>query len=121
MTRKLARSFACPIELTLHVLAGKWTTLILCYLEHGPLRYKDLRRLIPRLSDKVLTARLADLCGRGLVEKKSIAGHSREVYLLAPSGKSLCITFTELYRWGEKHAAMLGVTADSTARRRRLV
>ena len=110
MAKKLARTFGCPVEFTLQVLSGKWTTVILCYLKQEPLRYGDLRRLIPTLSDKVLTARLADLSERGLVEKKRLGGQPREVYVLTPRCKSLGVAFDELYRWGEKHAAVFGVT-----------
>jgi DNA-binding HxlR family transcriptional regulator len=110
MAKKLARTFGCPIEFTLHVLGGKWTTVILCYLKRQPLRYGDLRRLIPTLSDKMLSQRLADLSERGLVERKRLADQPHEVYVLTPTGKSLGVAFGELYRWGEKHADVFGVT-----------
>ena len=110
MAKKLALTFGCPSEFTLHVLGGKWTTIILCYLERGTLRYADLRRLIPTLSDKMLTERLAGLSQRGLVEKRRITGQPREVYGLTSTGKSLSAALVELYLWGEKHAAVFGVT-----------
>src|SRR5690349_4336160 len=106
MAKKLVRQFGCPSEFTLHVLGGKWKTVILCYLKQQPLRYAQLRKLIPTLSDKMLTERLADLVARGLVVKKRGSGSStREVYTLTPMGKSLSAPLTELYRWGQKHAA----------------
>ncbi|WP_216918713.1 helix-turn-helix domain-containing protein [Synechococcus sp. CCAP 1479/9] len=64
---------ADPIEATafvraaLRVLEGKWTLPILWQLRQGPQRYGDLRRLIPEISDKLLTQRLRDLEGDGLV------------------------------------------------------
>jgi DNA-binding HxlR family transcriptional regulator len=107
---KLARTFGCPSEFTLHVLGGKWKTVILCYLKQRPLRYADLRRLIPNLSDKMLTERLADLGARGLIMRKRMAGApARDVYLLTTTGKSLSAPLTELYRWGQKHADAFGV------------
>jgi len=108
--KKLARTFGCPSEFTLDVLGGKWKTVILCYLKQEPLHYADLRRLIPSLSDKVLTERLGDLRERGLVEKRRVAGRLRGVYVLTPTGKSLGAALGELYSWGEKHAAAFGVT-----------
>jgi DNA-binding HxlR family transcriptional regulator len=114
MAKKLARTFGCPSEFTLHVLGGKWKTVILCYLKERPLRYADLRRLIPNLSDKMLTERLADLVERDLVTKKRAPGASpRDVYVLTPTGKSLSTALTELYRWGEKHAAAFGVSVGN--------
>jgi DNA-binding HxlR family transcriptional regulator len=114
---KIARTFGCPSEFTLHMLGGKWTTIILCYLEQEPLRYADLRRLIPALSDKMLSERLANLSERGLVEKQRLAGRPREVYVLTSTGKSLGAALVELYRWGKKHADVFGVTV-STPRER---
>jgi DNA-binding HxlR family transcriptional regulator len=110
MAKKLALTFGCPSELTLHVLGGKWTTIILCCLEHESLGYADLRRRIPSLSDKVLTQRLAKLSERGLVTKKRLTGRGREVYVLTATGRSLGAALCELYLWGEKHAAVFGVT-----------
>jgi DNA-binding HxlR family transcriptional regulator len=118
--KKLVRTFGCPSEFTLHVLGGKWKTVILCYLKQGPLHYAELRRLIPSLSDKVLTERLGDLTERGLVEKRHVAGRPRGVYVLTATGKSLGVALVELYRWGEKHAALFGVTvANPLARLKR--
>jgi DNA-binding HxlR family transcriptional regulator len=112
--KKLTRTFGCPSEFALHVLGGKWTVAILCYLNRQPLRYAQLRRLIPTLSDKVLTESLADLGERRLVEKKRLAGQPHGVYVLTSTGKSLNGALADLYRWGEKHASVFGVTvADS--------
>jgi DNA-binding HxlR family transcriptional regulator len=113
MAKKMARRFGCPSEFTLHVLGGKWTTLILCYLEREPLRYADLRRLMPTLSDKMLSERLADLMERGLVEKMRFNGGPREVYVLTSTGRSLGAALVELYRWGADHAAVFGVTVGA--------
>jgi DNA-binding HxlR family transcriptional regulator len=120
MPKKLTRTFGCPSEFTLEVLGGKWKTVILCYLRRQPLRFSDLRRLIPVLSDKVLTERLADLYARGLVTKKRIGGpeRQRDVYMLTPMGKTLTAPLTELYRWGEKHAVEFGVTVTNPFARR---
>ena len=113
MARKITRTFGCPSEFTLHVLGGKWKTVILCYLKQQPLRYADLRRLIPRLSDKVLSERLSDLCELGLVSKRRTSDTSRELYMLTPTGKSLGAPLTELYGWGERNAEVFGASVES--------
>jgi DNA-binding HxlR family transcriptional regulator len=112
MARKQLRTFGCPSEFTLHVLGGKWKTVILCFLKQRPLRYAELRRLIPSLSDKMLTERLSDLTAGGLVTKKRMAT-KHEVYALTPTGKSLGGALAELYRWGQKHAGPFGVTVGN--------
>lgn len=109
MAKRLARNFGCPSEFTLEVLGGKWKTVILCYLKQQPLRYKDLRLLIPNLSDKMLTERLADLSARGLVAKKNLGGTSKQTfYVLTPLGKTLSAPLGELYKWGQEHAKAFG-------------
>jgi DNA-binding HxlR family transcriptional regulator len=113
MVNRLASSFNCPTEFTLQVLGGKWKTVILCYLKIGPLRYADLRKMIPNLSDKVLSQRLRELAEAGLVERsksgKSEDGDRSEVYALSARGQSLGRILTELYAWGDTNAAKFGV------------
>ena len=114
MAKRLRSSFGCPSEFTLEVLGGKWKTVILCYLKQQPLRYKDLRLLIPNLSDKMLTERLADLSARGLVTKKSLGGSAnQQFYVLTPLGKTLSAPLGELYKWGEEHAAAFGAKVSN--------
>jgi DNA-binding HxlR family transcriptional regulator len=111
MRKGLPKTFHCSTEFTLHILGGKWKTVILCYLKERPLRYAELRRLIPTLSDKVLTERLHDLVDSGLVSrKKADLRGGTEVYALTPRGGSLGSLLRELYHWGEAHAASFGVS-----------
>jgi DNA-binding HxlR family transcriptional regulator len=110
MANRLAKSFHCPTEFTLQVLGGKWKTVILCYLKLGPLRYAELRKLIPNLSDKVLSQRLRELTEAGLIERSKPVGDKPEVYALAARARSLSRILTELYNWGDINAAEFGVT-----------
>jgi DNA-binding HxlR family transcriptional regulator len=109
MANRLARSFNCPTEFTLQVLGGKWKTVILCYLKVGPLRYAELRKLIPSLSDKVLSQRLRELTEAGLVDRKADDGDRSELYALSLRGESLGRILSELYHWGDDNAAEFGV------------
>ena len=110
MAKRLPKRFHCSTEFTLHVLGGKWKTVILCYLKERPLRYAELRRLAPTLSDKMLTQRLHELMDMGLIVRRKATGRSSaEAYALAPKGRSLGALLRELYRWGEVNAARFGV------------
>jgi DNA-binding HxlR family transcriptional regulator len=75
----------------------------------GPLRYAELRKLIPKLSDKVLSQRLHELTEAGLIERSRPDGDKVEVYALAPRAQSLSVILTELYSWGDINAAEFGV------------
>ena len=103
--KKLPSVFHCPTEFTLAVLGGKWKTVILCYLKQRPLRYSELRKLLPRLSDKVLTERLRDLIAFGLVVHRKDGAAASGTYALTARGRSLGDVLRPLYLWGRGNAA----------------
>ena len=105
MAKRLPRSFHCATEFTLAVLGGKWKTVILCYLSERPFRYSELRKLMPSVSDKVLTERLRDLLSSGLIAHRKDSGRaSSGTYMLAAKGRSLSDVLRRLYYWGLEHA-----------------
>jgi DNA-binding HxlR family transcriptional regulator len=112
----LAKHFGCPTEFTLELLGGKWKTVILCYLKEGPLRYGELRALVPRLSDKVLTERLKELELSGLIVRNPTPGKRSADYKLSETGESLRSVLTAIYQWGDRHAAAFGVECDNPLR-----
>jgi DNA-binding HxlR family transcriptional regulator len=108
VVNRLPRTFGCPVELSLELLGGKWKPVILARLKDGPLRYGELRRLIPQLSDKVLTERLADLRQAGLIAP---GGSKRgDGYRLSARGESLRPVLQALYDWGAAQADELDVS-----------
>ena len=109
MGKKLAAYFHCPTEFTLTVLGGKWKTVILSYLKERPCRYAELRRLVPRLSDKVLSERLRDLTKSGLVARREAIGTRTQTYLLTERGRSLSELLQHLYAWGLENSDSFGV------------
>ena len=110
MANKLPRSFHCSTEFTLAVLGGKWKAVILCYLKQRPCRYSELRRLMPMVSDKVLTERLRDLMSSGLIaHRREGRGASPGTYSLAAKGRSLSKVLHQLYQWGHENAAKFHV------------
>lgn len=110
MSKRLARQFAHPSELTLAILRGKWTTAILSCLDDETCRYCELRRRLPGVSDKMLTKRLQELLRTGLViHPMSSAASDYAPYALSPIGRSLMPLITRLSAWGLEHAARYGV------------
>jgi len=90
----MSRVYACPVELALDVLGGKWRAVLLAHLKEGPQRYSDLRRLAPRMSEKMLTQRLHELCDRGLITRRG------GTYRLTRRGASARSVLNALYDWG---------------------
>src|SRR5215475_11412528 len=64
------QSLECPVNTTIEIIAGKWKPSILCELRHGARRFNDLKRDIPGISDKVLSAHLRQLEADGIVSRR---------------------------------------------------
>jgi len=115
MTRP-GRLYGCPIEFALDSLGGKWKTVILARIKQGPMRYSDLRRSIPALSEKMLTQRLAELVEIGFVVLEE-SPDGKERYALTDRGRDLAGTLQALYDWGCAQGSAIGVrfrTADAS-------
>jgi len=102
------RLYGCPVEFALDMLGGKWKTVILARIKEGPLRYSELRRMIPSLSEKMLSQRLGDLIEIGFVQLKTDAD-GKERYTLTAVGRDLATTLQALYDWGETRGRAIGV------------
>ena len=101
-TVPMVRRYGWPVELSLELLGGKWSVVLLARLKQGPHRYGDLRKLIPGISDKMLTQRLRDLVASGLLV------HDGERYLLTERDASASEVLEALYAWGQRVAPDVG-------------
>ncbi|MFE3458409.1 winged helix-turn-helix transcriptional regulator [Nocardiopsis aegyptia] len=91
----------CPVEIALAVLHGRWTTLVVRELLRGDRSYSELAEALPRLSDKVLSDRLAQLVGAGVAERERRPGWPPRVrYALTPRGRRLGPVLQALWDWG---------------------
>jgi len=62
-------AYGCPVEVPVTVVGGKWKLVILFYLLQQPRRTGELRRLIPAITQKMLTQQLRELEADGLVTR----------------------------------------------------
>lgn len=113
--KQLKKRYACPVELALEFVGGKWKAVILVWIKEGPHRYSDLRRKIPGISEKVLTEKLRALEGLNLIERgPDPADAFVQLYQLTPRGAGLRPTLDSLYAWGETMAGVLGVSVSAS-------
>lgn len=93
------------VEATLEVIGGKWKPVILCHLNHhGQIRTNEFRRLIPGISQKMLTSQLRELEQCGLINRKVYNQVPPKVeYSLTPYGHEMEPVLNLLCTWGEKH------------------
>ncbi len=61
----------CPVRASLTLLSGKWTLLILFQINENVMRYGELKRAIPGISEKMLIQELNMLVESKLVSKKA--------------------------------------------------
>lgn len=101
MAKKL---YNISVEATLEVIGGKWKCVILCHLTHGKRRTSDLKRLMPRITQKMLTQQLRELEDDGIVERIVYNQVPPKVeYALSEYGASLKPILDSLCMWGETH------------------
>ena len=115
MAKRLRKRYSCPTEFTLAVLEGKWKSALLCCLTKRPCRYGELRRLMPGVSDKMLSSRVRSLVEQGLVVRQ----HGRpsiQTYALSPLGYTLSEVLRGLSSWASEHAAAFGVQLGTCPR-----
>ena len=72
------------------MIGKRWTGAIVCALTEGPLRFGELGKAVPGLSDRLLSQRLRELEEEGLVEREVEAGTPvRVTYSLTEAGAEL--------------------------------
>jgi len=100
-----APSPECPVEVTLAALRGRWMPLVLLeFFRNGELAFSELAAALPRLSDKVLSERLAQLTETGVVRRRrTSAWPPRVTYALTDRGRALGPILQAMWRWGTEH------------------
>ncbi len=94
---------ACPLTECLALLSGAWTPNVIWYLSGGPRRFGELRADIPRISAKVLSARLRELEEKGVIERRLIASSPPSAeYALTELGGELLPAIDAIAKVGHK-------------------
>ena len=107
-------SAARGVEQTLKILEGRWKLVILFHLFGGKiLRFSDLQRAIPNVSQKMLIQQLRQLETDGVVRR--IVHHQvppKVEYCLTPWGQDLCPALDALLTWAAKRDGDLDEQQD---------
>jgi len=94
----------CPVEAALVVVGGKWKGVILFYLRDETRRFSELRRLIPGVTQRMLTKQLRELEAHRIVRRKIYREIPPKVeYSLTEFGRTLTPTLKALEEWGHQH------------------
>jgi DNA-binding HxlR family transcriptional regulator len=93
----------CGVARALDLVGERWTLLVVRELLFGPKRFSDLVRGLPGMSQNVLSQRLRELGGAGLVQRHRLGPPvSGQVYELTERGAALRPVVIELARWGSR-------------------
>lgn len=97
-------AFACPVAFTVDVIGGKWKSLILFHLMSGTKRFNEVRRLIPDITQRMLTLQLRELEVDGIIHREIYREVPPKVeYSLTELGSSLAPLVSAMREWGAVH------------------
>lgn len=91
----------CPVSMASEILCSRWTTLVVRELLCGSTRFNDLRRGLPKMSPTLLSKRLKELQGAGVVVVTRKTGGSVE-YHLSEAGEELRFLIMGLGNWAQR-------------------
>ncbi|WCH22422.1 winged helix-turn-helix transcriptional regulator [Aeromonas salmonicida] len=106
----------CPAYRVLRLLTGKWKPAILFHLRSQTLRFGDLRRCLPEVSQKVLTAQLKELESDGVITRTLHPDVPPRVeYALSPLGVALLPLLQQMHDFALSHVDLLVRAGDGPA------
>lgn len=95
----------CPVHRTLELLSGKWRTHIIYELcKHPSMRFGELKKAYPHITNTMLTNTLRELEKIGIIRREQFNEIPPHVeYSLTDKGKALLPVFFEISKWGEEN------------------
>ena len=97
-----------PVSDALNVLNGKWKLPIIIALSFGNKRFTEMKKEIPKITDRMLSKELRELEMNKLVRRTVYDAVPVIVeYSLTDYGVSLDKVVNELYKWGTQHRKLI--------------
>lgn len=94
----------CPLTAALAAIGGKWKLIIVYWLAESPKHFAALRKLMPSVSQKVLTEQLRELISDGIVYREPKGQIPAPVeYSLTDYGQALMPLVENIRMWGRGH------------------
>jgi DNA-binding HxlR family transcriptional regulator len=108
------RIYHCAMDITMDYVGGKWKTVVLWYLKNGTLRFAELKKLIPDITEKMLSIQLKKLEDSGLIKRKVFGTKPpiRVEYSLTEFGKTLIPAINAIAKWGRDLGESKGFVVD---------
>jgi DNA-binding HxlR family transcriptional regulator len=112
---RLDCSPGCSVEAAISLIDGKWKCVILFQLlSGGTLRFNEIRRRVPGVTQRMLTNQLRELEADGLILRHVYAVVPPKVeYRLSPLGRSMETVLLALKGWGDANIGLFAKSGDA--------
>lgn len=96
-------AYPCCASLTMGIIGGKWKTVILYHLMNNTLRYNELRKCMPTVTERTLSLQLKALEKDGLINRTVYTSKPplKVEYSLTAFGKTLIPVIRSIAEWGD--------------------
>jgi len=99
-----ATTMSCPVNFVMEKIGSYWKPIIIYRLMGGPMRYGELKRSIPEITEKMLIQHLKQLVADGLVHREAEPVIPPSVtYSLTTAGNELNEMMTAMVNWGLRY------------------
>jgi DNA-binding HxlR family transcriptional regulator len=97
-------NFHCAMDITMHFVGGKWKTVVLWYLRNKKRRFTEINKLIPQMTERMLSITLKQLEEDGLIlrEVYTTKPPLKVEYSLTEFGKTLIPVLNSIAKWGRE-------------------
>lgn len=97
------KEYPCCASLTMGVIGGKWKTVIIYYLIENSLRYNELRKKMPTVTERTLSLQLKTLEEDGIIIRKVYTSKPplKVEYSLSDLGRTLTPLIQSIADWGD--------------------
>ena len=108
------KSYPCCTSLTMDIIGGKWKTVIIYHLRNDKLRYNELRKLMPTVTERTLSLQLRKLVADNIIKRevKHDKPPLKVSYCLTDLGETLVPVVKTIANWGDK----MGVKKNNSSR-----
>lgn len=96
------KKYHCPMDVSMGFLGGKWKTVVLWYIKKDRKRFAELKKLIPQISDRMLSITLRQLETDGFILREVFTDKPplKVEYSLTNFGRSTIPMLTKISEWG---------------------
>ena len=107
----------CPVAFTTRVLGGKWKPRIVwALIRNEKLRYSEIRKACPPISDRILSKELKELEAWGLISRHEYPViPPKTEYALTPLGETLRPIMAAMADWGGRHRGAISEPVEISA------